>query len=122
MYEDGFIPVSGGKVWYQKFGKKNSSTPVIILHGGPGSSCYSLQGLKNLEKDRPVIFYDQLGCGKSDRPTDKSLWHIDRFVEELAQVRSALNLDEVHILGHSWGTTLAAANWCKKCYFFKPLS
>lgn len=109
MCEDGFIPVSGGKVWYQKFGKNNSGTPVIILHGGPGSSCYSLQGLKNLEKDRPVIFYDQLGCGKSDRPTDKSLWHIDRFLEELAQVRSALNLDEVHILGHSWGTTLAAA-------------
>jgi proline iminopeptidase len=109
MYEDGFIEVSGGKVWYQEFSKNKSGTPVIILHGGPGSSSYSLQGLKTLEEDRPVILYDQLGCGKSDRPTDSSLWRIDRFVEELAQVRSALNLDEVHILGHSWGTTLAAA-------------
>ena len=109
MCEDGYIQVTGGKVWYQKFSKNQSGTPIIILHGGPGSSCYSLQGLKALEEDRPVIFYDQLGCGKSDRPTDTSLWKIDRFVEELAQVRSALSLDEVHILGHSWGTTLAAA-------------
>ncbi|CAH2716055.1 Proline iminopeptidase [Neobacillus rhizosphaerae] len=109
MHEDGYIEVTGGKVWYQKFDNGMGETPVIILHGGPGSSCYSLQGLKELAVERPVILYDQLGCGKSERPTDKSLWRIERFVEELAQVREALNLDEVHILGHSWGTTLAAA-------------
>jgi proline iminopeptidase len=109
MHKEGFIEVAGGNVWYQLFNKDAVGTPVIILHGGPGSSCYSLQGLKVLGEDRPVIFYDQLGCGKSDRPTDKSLWRIERFIEELALVRQALNLDEVHILGHSWGTTLAAA-------------
>ncbi|KAB2335628.1 proline iminopeptidase-family hydrolase [Bacillus mesophilum] len=106
---EGMIDVIGGKVWYQKHVGEGTGTPVIILHGGPGSSHYSMQDLKILAKDRPVIFYDQLGCGKSERPNDKSLWHIDRFVEELGQVREALNLDEVHILGHSWGTTLAAA-------------
>ena len=109
MFEEGYIDVTGGRVWYQLFNKNAKGTPVIILHGGPGSSCYSLQGLKALEADRPVIFYDQLGCGKSDRPADTSLWRIERFVEELAQVRQALNLEEVHLLGHSWGTTLAAA-------------
>lgn len=109
LFEDGFIEVTGGKVWYQIFNKESSGTPVIILHGGPGSSCYSLQGLKALSIDRPVIFYDQLGCGRSERPTDTSLWRLDRFVEELAQVRQALNLETLHILGHSWGTTLAAA-------------
>jgi proline iminopeptidase len=109
MHEDGYIEVTGGRVWYQIFNKNAGGTPVIILHGGPGSSCYSLQGLKALAVDRPVIFYDQLGCGRSDRPTDNSLWRIERFVEELAQVRQALALHEVHILGHSWGTTLAAA-------------
>lgn len=106
---EGMIDVSGGKVWYQKHENEGKGTPVIILHGGPGSSHYSMQDLKILAKDRPVIFYDQLGCGKSERPEDKSLWHVDRFVEELAQIRKALNLDHVHILGHSWGTTLAAA-------------
>ncbi|WML46541.1 proline iminopeptidase-family hydrolase [Neobacillus sp. PS3-40] len=109
MYTEGYIEVTGGRVWYEKFDNGANRTPVIILHGGPGSSHHSMQGLKALSKDRPVIFYDQLGCGKSDRPTDPSLWHIDRFVEELAQVRDALSLDKVHILGHSWGTTLAAA-------------
>lgn len=109
MREEGYIEVTGGRVWYQKFNKNITGTPVIILHGGPGSSSYSLEGLQAIQEDRPVILYDQLGCGRSDRPSDNSLWKIDRFVEELAQIRLALNLDEVHILGHSWGTTLAAA-------------
>ncbi|MDQ0970877.1 proline iminopeptidase [Neobacillus niacini] len=109
MREEGYIEVTGGRVWYQIFNKNSKATPVIILHGGPGSSSYSLEGLQALEKDRPVILYDQLGCGRSDRPSNTSLWQLDRFVEEFAQIREALQLDEVHILGHSWGTTLAAA-------------
>jgi len=109
MYEEGLIEVTGGRVWYQQFDENGKGTPLLVLHGGPGSSCFSLQGLKELSKERPVILYDQLGCGRSDRPTDESLWRIERFVEELGQVRTALHLDEVHILGHSWGTTLAAA-------------
>ncbi len=106
---EGFVEVTGGKVWYQIHGRQTKKTPVIILHGGPGSSHYSLQGLRILANERPVIFYDQLGCGKSERPDDPSLWKIERFVEELGQVCEALGLDQVHILGHSWGTTLAAA-------------
>lgn len=109
MLEEGYVEVTGGRVWFKQINKEANSTPLIILHGGPGSSCYALQGLEALSESRPVVFYDQLGCGHSDRPTDTSLWQLDRFVEELAQVREALMLDEVHILGHSWGTTLAAA-------------
>ncbi|MET3695688.1 proline iminopeptidase [Bacillus oleivorans] len=107
--QEGFVQVTGGKVWYQIHNTGTDKTPVILLHGGPGSSHYAMQGLRILAEDRPVVFYDQLGCGKSERPTDKSLWRIDRFVEELGQIREALSLDRVHILGHSWGTTLAAA-------------
>ncbi|MFD1851476.1 proline iminopeptidase-family hydrolase [Oceanobacillus bengalensis] len=106
---EGYIEVTGGKVWYEKHDNGSTHTPVIVLHGGPGSSHHSLQGLKVLARDRPVIFYDQLGCGKSDRPKDTTLWNINRFVEELAQIKEALDLEEFHILGHSWGTTLAAA-------------
>jgi len=54
-----------------------------------------------------VIFYDQLGCGRSDRPGDLSLWTVDRFVEELAQVRAALGLDRLNLFGSSWGGMLA---------------
>jgi len=113
MYEEGLVEVTGGRVWYQKYDEGTGRTPLIILHGGPGSSSYSLQDLKAFKEERPVILYDQLGCGRSDRPKDTSLWRIDRFVEELGQLREALNLEEVHILGHSWGTTLAAA-YCLK--------
>jgi proline iminopeptidase len=109
MQTEGYIEVPGGKVWYQSFNKDCARTPLIVLHGGPGSSCFSLQGLKALSDNRPVILYDQLGCGRSDRPSDSSLWKIERFVQELADIRKALDLEEVHILGHSWGTTLAAA-------------
>ncbi|WP_462413548.1 proline iminopeptidase-family hydrolase [Neobacillus sp. Marseille-QA0830] len=109
MYEEGLVDVTGGRVWYQKYDEGTGRIPVIILHGGPGSSSYSLQDLKALKADRPVILYDQLGCGRSDRPTDSSLWRLERFVEEVGQLREALSLEEVHILGHSWGTTLAAA-------------
>jgi proline iminopeptidase len=109
MYEEGYIEVTGGKVYYQIHNKNAGGTPLIILHGGPGSSFYTMQGLKELSKDRPVVFYDQLGCGRSDRPSDTSLWKLERFVEELANIRQALKLSTVHLLGHSWGTTLAAA-------------
>lgn len=54
-----------------------------------------------------MIFYDQLGAGKSDRPDDVSLWTTERYVRELAQIRRSLRLDRVVILGASWGTMLA---------------
>lgn len=103
---EGYVDVRGGKVWYQIVGMGNR-IPLITLHGGPGSTQYALAPLAALADERPVVFYDQLGCGKSDRPDDTSLWHIDRFVEELAELRKRLGLDRVHILGHSWGTMLA---------------
>ncbi|MGW8249906.1 MAG: proline iminopeptidase-family hydrolase [Anaerolineales bacterium] len=57
--------------------------------------------------DRPIIYYDQLGCGESDRPDDRSLWKIDRFVAEVDTVRQALGLTQVHLFGQSWGGWLA---------------
>ena len=56
-----------------------------------------------VDKGYRVVAYDQLGCGKSDRPKDKSLWSISRYVEEVETVRKAMGLGRVHLLGHSWG-------------------
>jgi proline iminopeptidase len=103
---EGFIDVDGGRVWYRIVGS-GDQTPLLLLHGGPAAPSYYLNPLEGVAVDRPVVFYDQLGAGRSDHPTDESLWTIDRFVRELAQVRDALGLDEVHILGHSWGSMLA---------------
>ncbi|MEQ6391093.1 proline iminopeptidase-family hydrolase [Bacillaceae bacterium S4-13-58] len=112
-FREGYIDVTGGKVWYQVHNRHSREIPVIVLHGGPGSSHWSLQGLRKLADERPVIFYDQLGCGKSDRSEDTSLWNLNRFVEELHQIKEALELSNFHILGHSWGTTLAVAYYLK---------
>jgi len=103
---EGFVAVTGGKVWYKIVGS-GQATPLLLLHGGPGFPSDYLDPLGALSDERPVIFYDQLGCGKSDKPTDKSLWKAERFVEELSELRKALGLKKVHILGHSWGTMLA---------------
>jgi proline iminopeptidase len=103
---EGFIEVEGGKVWYQIVGSGNA-TPLLLLHGGPGAPSYYLKPLDKVAVDRPVIFYDQLGAGRSPAPADRDLWTVERFVKELGQVRTALGLEEVHILGHSWGSMLA---------------
>lgn len=102
---EGYIEVPGGSVWYEIVGS-GSATPLLLLHGGPGAPSRYLDPLRGLADERPVIFYDQLGGGKSDRPEDPSLWTIERFVQELQAVRDALGLDEVHLFGHSWGTML----------------
>jgi proline-specific peptidase len=106
--KEGFISVPGGKVWYKAVGE-NKNTPLLILHGGPGFSTHSMEGIEALADERMVIYYDQLGAGRSERPNDKSLWNVDRFVEELQAIRDHLGLEEVHILGHSWGTMLGAS-------------
>jgi proline iminopeptidase len=103
--KEGFVDVPGGKVWYRVVGSGNA-TPLLVLHGGPGIPSQYLNRLSALADERPVVFYDQLGCGKSDKPTDKSLWNTERFVQELATVREKLGLNQIHLLGHSWGTML----------------
>lgn len=106
MADEGHIEVPGGKVWYQRVGG-GGGTPLLCLHGGPGFTHYYLERLADLADRRPVIFYDQLGCGRSDRPDDPGLWTVERFVEELVVVREALGLDELHLFGSSWGGMLA---------------
>ena len=105
--KEGYIKVPGGKVWYKIFGVDKKKTPILMLHGGTGFPSNALQVLKKLSSDRPVIYYDQLGCGKSERPKNKKLWNLPRFVDELKTVREALDLKKLHILGHSWGSLLA---------------
>lgn len=102
----GFLPVEGGRVWYEVHGK-GMGTPLLVLHGGPGIPHDYLANLALLGDERPVVFYDQLGCGQSDRPDDLALWTRERFARELADVRAALSLEDVVLFGHSWGSVLA---------------
>ena len=103
-----WIPISTEhgvfRVWCQRTGAPSSVT-LLALHGGPGASHDYLEPLDDLGVN--VIYFDQLGCGQSDRPDHGSLWRVARYVEELEQVRQALGLERLHLFGHSWGAILA---------------
>jgi proline-specific peptidase len=103
--DEGYVDVPGGRVWYRSVGE--GGVPLLCLHGGPGFTHYYLEAMEDLADRRQVVFYDQLGCGRSDRPDDVSLWTVDRFVEELVTVRATLGLDRLHLFGSSWGGMLA---------------
>jgi proline-specific peptidase len=108
--KEGFVPFRGYRTWYRIVGDEESEgkLPVVLLHGGPGGAHYYLETLEALaDTGRRAIFYDQIGCGKSDLPEDESLWVVETFVEELDVVRRELGLDRVHLFGNSWGGMLA---------------
>ena len=105
--QEGTVSFQGRSIWYRIVGADKPGIPLLALHGGPGAPHDYLESIEALADERPVIFYDQLGCGNSDRTNDSTLWTIDYFVEELAAVRKELGLKKVHILGQSWGSMLA---------------
>jgi len=105
--KEGYINVAGSKIWYRIAGADKPGIPLLVLHGGPAFPHDYLSSLEALSDERPVVFYDQLGCGNSDRPSDMSLYSVEYFLEELEQVCNALDLKKIHILGQGWGNMLA---------------
>src|SRR4051812_7032619 len=104
---EGYVDFRGRGTWYRFVGDLNSAvTPLLALHGGPGSTHNYFAPLEGLARERPVVLYDQIGCGKSDRPQDIE-WSVDVFREELAALRDQLGLERIHLLGTSWGGMLA---------------
>ena len=111
--QEGFVEVVGGKIWYKIYGTEflQKKAPLIVIHGGPGLTHNYLLPLAELSNQRAVIFYDQLGSGKSKLMQNtkelEHLWQKDRFIEELELLIDHLNLKKVDLFGHSWGGTLA---------------
>jgi proline iminopeptidase len=102
----GVVEVEGGAVRYRILGEGERT--LVLLHGGPGGGSLYLKPLEGLAgPERRLVFYDQLGCGASDRPVDSSLWRADRFVDELEALRAHLGLVGFDLYGHSWGGMLA---------------
>ena len=108
--KQGYIDVPGGRIWYGVVSGGNAgATPLLAIHGGPGMSHDYLYPLVDLADERPIVFYDQLDAGLSDRPNDPANWRIERFLSEIDVVREYLDLKTLSIFGNSWGGTLAAA-------------
>ena len=102
-------PTGEFKVWTKRIGN-NPRIKVLLLHGGPASTHQYMECFESFFPKEGIEFYeyDQLGCGNSDKPADTSLWVLDRFVEEVEQVRQAIGADSTnfYILGNSWGGIL----------------
>ena len=103
-------PLGNFRVWTQRCGSSPSKR-LLLLHGGPGATHEYFKSFDTYFTDGDIefIYYDQLGSYHSDNPADRSLWTIERFVDEVEQVRIALGLgpDNFYLLGQSWGGILA---------------
>jgi proline iminopeptidase len=106
------VKTPGGvfNVWTKRVGN-NPSARILLLHGGPGATHEYFEAADSYLPAAGIeyYYYDQLGSAYSDQPDDDSLWDLDRFVDEVEQVRQALALgsDNFFLLGHSWGGILA---------------
>jgi proline-specific peptidase len=105
---EGFVPFRGLHTWYRVVGEaeEDGRLPLLVVHGGPGFTHDALEPLDGLARGRRVVFYDQVGCGRSDHPHDPSLWSVELFEAELRALREALGLGRCHLLGQSWGGLL----------------
>jgi proline iminopeptidase len=102
---EGYMQYLEYKTYYRIVGECiGDKKPLVLLHGGPGSTHNYFEVLDKVAEDgRAVIMYDQLGCGLSATPSRPDLWNAQTWIDELIQLRKHLNLDEIHLLGQSWG-------------------
>ncbi len=103
---EGYMPFLEYKTYYRIVGKKTGNKkPLVLLHGGPGSTHNYFEVLDRLaeEDGRELVMYDQLGCGESYVENRPDLWNSKTWIDELAAIREHLGLEEIHLLGQSWG-------------------
>lgn len=105
------MPFMGHETYYRIVGEKTDNTPLLLIHGGPGSTHNYFEVLDSLAETthRQIISYDQIGCGESYLDGHKELWTLKTWIDELIALRIYLHLDKVHLLGQSWGGMLIIA-------------
>ena len=101
-------PGPGGRLYVRVNGRLDGPRlPIAMIHGGPGGTHAAFLNALALADQRAVILYDQLDSGRSDHPNDPRNWTVQRFTDEVDAVRRALGVRRWHVLGHSWGGTIA---------------
>jgi proline iminopeptidase len=104
---EGYVTVLGCRLIYRTFGASKKGI-VLCLHGGPGATHDYILPLADLSlQGYRVVFYDQLGCGRSELPKDRGLFVIERYTEEVEEFRRAMRLGKVHLIGSSFRGQLA---------------
>ncbi len=106
---EGKFDFKGFQTYYRVVNPEGKKTPIIMLHGGPGSTHNYFEVFDDMafEDDRPIIMYDQIGCGESFVTGHPELFTAEVWMDELEALIKHLDLKEIHILGQSWGGMLA---------------
>ena len=105
---EAMVAVPGGNIYVRVNGDLNGpKPPIVLIHGGPGSSHWYFLNATALADDRAVILYDQLDSGRSDKPGNPVNWVVPRFIDELEAIRAHFAIARWHVLGASWGGTVA---------------
>ena len=105
--QEGYVDAHGVLIYYVAFG---DGSPLVVVHGGPGANHdYFLPWLLPLARAHRLIFIDERGSGRSQRLQDASLYTVEAMVEDVEDLRVALNLGKISLLGHSYGGVLAQA-------------
>ena len=105
---EGFIDAGQGvKLYYRLLGSEGE--PVVLIHGGPGfTSDYLADDLTTMARSRSLLVYDQRGIGRSTLVSDSTALAAQRYVEDLEAIRKHFGLEQLTLLGHSWGAAPAA--------------
>ena len=115
---EGYVPFRNGQTYYRIVGYHYRKTPILFIHGGPGSTHNSFEVLDSFADydQRPVIMYDQYGCGLSSLglENDPKTYCRETWVEELVNLREKLGLGKMHMMGHSWGGMLSIIYLCDR--------
>lgn len=111
---EGYMPFMGQHTYYRTVGERTDKAPLILLHGGPGSTHNYFEVLDRVaeEDGRMLVMYDQIGCGNSYVDGRPELWKAETWVNELIALRKHLGLDTCHLLGQSWGGMLLLTYIC----------
>ena len=117
--KEGHAEFNGYRTWYRVVGDLGSGKlPLVTLHGGPGGTHDYLEPYSRLAAEgRAVIFYDQLGAGRSTHLRDKGadFWTVELFLAELDNLLRHLGIEKgYHLLGQSWGGMLGAEHGVRR--------
>lgn len=109
MNKEFFLKINDIKHWCKIRGIKNKTTPLVIIHGGPGGTNYSFERTigPHLEQFATVIYYEQRGSGRSEAPVDEGAYSIPLLISDLKSLCTQLKLNKIIPLGFSFGGELA---------------
>jgi proline iminopeptidase len=107
--KEGYLLINGISHWYKIEGCQHNTIPVVIIHGGPGGNQYTLESSigPKLAQQFTVLYYEQRGSGRSERPKNPEDYSIAALVEDLEDLRRKLRIEKMYLLGTSFGSWIA---------------